>query len=141
MLCFSLPGLLRCDQQYFGKIGIKENLVEKLKEIGEIEVTPDCEVVLPTKICRKCFRKVTDLANGLKECKKVCLETNQKLQLEKKARLKRGRKASSPTQGQQQKRHEQIQTAELAVRHFHGNSLPTVEVVQTRNNNSSPPRV
>ena len=76
----------------------------------------------------------------MKEFREVCFEINQKLQLEK-ARLKRGRNASSPTQGPQQKRHKQIQTAEFAVRHFNGNILPTVEVVQTRNNNLSPARV
>ena len=37
----------------FGKLRIKENLAEKLKQIGQIEVTPDC-----TKICREFFRKV-----------------------------------------------------------------------------------
>ena len=44
-----------------GKLGIKENLAEKLKQIGQIEVTPDCDEVLCTKICRKFFRKVTVL--------------------------------------------------------------------------------
>ena len=91
-------------------------------------------------MCRQCFRKLTVLANGVKEFREVCFKTNQKLQLEK-ARLKRGRNASSPTQGPQQKRHKQIQTAEFAVRHFNGNILPIVEVVQTRNNNLSPSRV
>ena len=65
LLCFSLPGLLRCDQQYFGKIGIKENLAEKLKQIGQIQIIPDCEEVLGTKIGRKFFRKVTVLAKKL----------------------------------------------------------------------------
>ena len=51
----------------FGKIGIKENLAGKLKQIGQIEVTPDCEEVLRTKICWKFFRKVTVLANGVKK--------------------------------------------------------------------------
>ena len=51
----------------FGKLGLKENLAEKLKQIAQIEVTPDCEGVLRTKICRKFFRKVTDLANGVKK--------------------------------------------------------------------------
>ena len=51
----------------FGKLGIKENLARKLKQIGQIEVTPDCEEVLRTKIGRKLFRKVTVLANGLKK--------------------------------------------------------------------------
>ena len=37
----------------FGKVGIKENLAAKLKQIGEIEVFPDCEEALPSKICRK----------------------------------------------------------------------------------------
>ena len=36
----------------FGRIGVKENLAAKLKQIGEIEVFPDCEEALPTKICR-----------------------------------------------------------------------------------------
>ena len=51
----------------FGKLGIKENLDEKLTQIGQIEVTPDCEKVLRTKISRKFFRKVTVLANGVKK--------------------------------------------------------------------------
>ena len=51
----------------FGKLGIKENFARKLKQIGQIEVTPDCEEVLRTKICRKFFRKVTVLANGVKK--------------------------------------------------------------------------
>ena len=53
----------------FGKLGMKGNLAEKLKEIEEIEVTPGCEKVLPTKLCRKFFRKVTVLANGVKKKK------------------------------------------------------------------------
>ena len=51
----------------FGKHGIKENLAEKLKQIEEIEVTPDCEEVIPTKFCRKFFRKFKALANGVKK--------------------------------------------------------------------------
>ena len=51
----------------FGKLGLKENVVEKLKQIAQIEVTPDCEGVLRTKICWKFFRKVPDLANGVKK--------------------------------------------------------------------------
>ena len=31
----------------FGKLRVKENLAEKLKQIEEIEVTPDCEEVIP----------------------------------------------------------------------------------------------
>lgn len=50
----------------FGNRGIKTNLAEKLKQIGEIEVTPDCEEVLPTKICKEFFCKVKILANGVK---------------------------------------------------------------------------
>jgi len=42
LLRFSLPGFLRCDQ-IFGKLGIKENFAEKVKQIGEIEITADCE--------------------------------------------------------------------------------------------------
>ena len=37
----------------FGKLGVKKNVDAKMKQIKEIEVTPDCEEVLPTKICRK----------------------------------------------------------------------------------------
>ena len=37
----------------FGKLGIKENVDEKLERIKKIEATPDCEEVLPTKMCRK----------------------------------------------------------------------------------------
>ena len=49
------------------KLGIKEKLAEKLTQIGQIEVTPDCEKVLRTKISRKFFRKVTVLENGVKK--------------------------------------------------------------------------
>ena len=49
------------------KLGIKEKLAEKLKQIGRIEVNPDCEEVLRTKIWRKFFRKVTVPANGVKK--------------------------------------------------------------------------
>ena len=49
------------------RLGIKENLAEKLKWIGQIEVTPDCEEVQCTKICGKCFRKIAVLANGVKK--------------------------------------------------------------------------
>ena len=49
------------------KLGIKEKLAEKLKQIGQIEVNPDCEEVLRTKVSRKFFRKVTVLANGVKK--------------------------------------------------------------------------
>jgi len=41
-LRFSLPGLLRCDQN-FRKLGIKENFAERVKQIEEIEITADCE--------------------------------------------------------------------------------------------------
>ena len=44
-----------------GKLGIKEKIAEKLKQSGQIEVTPDCDEVLCTKICRKFYRKVTIL--------------------------------------------------------------------------------
>ena len=54
-------------------LGIKENLVEKLKQIGQIEVTPDCEEVLRTKICRKFFSKVPVLANGVKKSTTVSI--------------------------------------------------------------------
>ena len=43
----------------FGKLGIKENVAEKLKQIEKIQVTPDCEEFLRTKICKKFFTKVT----------------------------------------------------------------------------------
>ena len=49
------------------RLGIKENLAEKLKQIGQIEVTPDCEEVQCTKICGKFFRKIPVLANGVKK--------------------------------------------------------------------------
>ena len=49
------------------KLGIKEKPTEKLTQIGQIEVNPDCEEVLRTKISRKFFRKVTVLENGVKK--------------------------------------------------------------------------
>ena len=45
---------------------MKENLAERLKQIGEIQVALDFEEVLRTKICWKFFRKVTVLANDVK---------------------------------------------------------------------------
>ena len=46
---------------------LRMKLAEKLKQIGRIEVNPDCEEVLRTKISRKFLRKVTVLANGVKK--------------------------------------------------------------------------
>ena len=49
----------------FGKTSIKENLLQKLNEIGKIEVCERDEDFLPTKICRKCYRKITGLAKSI----------------------------------------------------------------------------
>ena len=46
----------------FGKLEIKENLAEKLKQIGQVEVTPDCEEVLRTK--GKWCEKINDSFNN-----------------------------------------------------------------------------
>ena len=51
----------------FRKARDKESLAEKLKQIGQIQVTPDCEEALGTKIGKKFFRKVTVLENGVKK--------------------------------------------------------------------------
>ena len=51
----------------FGKLGIKENLAGKLKQIGQIEVTPECEEVLRSKVCWKFLSRVTVLPNGVKK--------------------------------------------------------------------------
>ena len=50
---------------------------EKLEswKIGQIEVTPDSEEVLRTKICWKFFRKVTVLANGVKKSRTASIIT------------------------------------------------------------------
>ena len=55
----------------------KENLVEKLKDIGQIEVQEGDVNILPTKFCRKCFRKIARLAKDLHAFRHICLKSKQ----------------------------------------------------------------
>jgi len=79
----------------FGKTARRENVTEKLKEVGRIEVQDSDEDFLTTKICRKCFRKVTGLAKAIDDFRNICsqLIEIQMADLDN-ARLKRGGKPS-----------------------------------------------
>ena len=60
---------------WFGKMAKKENLVEKVKDIGQVEVLQDKEVnVHPTKMCRKSFRKIAKLPKGVHAFRDICLK-------------------------------------------------------------------
>ena len=61
LLRFSLPVACYDTINNFGKLGINENLAEKLEQSGQIEITPDRDEVPPTKIWKKFFRKATYL--------------------------------------------------------------------------------
>ena len=61
----------------FGKTAKKENLVEKLKDIGQIEVQEEDVNIRPTKMCRKCFRKITRLAKDVHAFRDICLKSKQ----------------------------------------------------------------
>ena len=89
----------------FGKTSERENLLQKLNGIGKIEVCEQDEDVLPTKICRKCFRKITALAKALDDFRSLCSKSreNQIKDLEN-VRLKRGRKACSPQEPNEKRR-------------------------------------
>lgn len=102
----------------FGKTAQKENLVEKLKEIGGIEVLEEDVSAVSTLICRKCFRKVVGLDKAVHAFRDMCL--NSKIQNEK-VRQKRGRNPFSPTvQDNPEKRLRQssLQSDQFTVRHF-----------------------
>ena len=83
----------------FGKTAQRENVIEKLKEVGKIEVQESDQDFLTTKICRKCFRKVTGLAKAIDDFRNICSQSKE-IQISDldNARLKRGRKPSTPTQ-------------------------------------------
>lgn len=106
----------------FGKTAEKENVIEKLKEMGRIEVLEEDVDFLPTKICRKCFRKVTGIAKAVYDFRKICSQSKE-IQIEDmdNARLKRGRKPSSLTQGPQGKR--RSVPTEFTTQHFNNNTL------------------
>ena len=89
----------------FGKTLERENLLQKLNEIGKIKVCKQDEDFLPTKICRKCFRKITALAKALEDFRSLCSKSreNQHKDLEN-VRLKRGRKACSPQEPNEKRR-------------------------------------
>ena len=102
----------------FGKTAQRENVIEKLKEVGKIEVQESDQDFLTTKICRKCFRKVTGLAKAMDDFRNICSQSKeiQTSDLDN-ARLKRGRKPSTPTQEPHGKRRPTIPT-EFTTRHF-----------------------
>lgn len=100
----------------FGLLALKENVAEKIQQIGGIDVRSEefLSTPTPTKICRKCFRKVTGLSKAIEQFRNLCTESRRN-QVEHvgKARLKRGRKASSPMGPEQQKRWEQMETVNV----------------------------
>ena len=102
----------------FGKTAQRENVLEKLKEVVKIEVLDSDEDFLTTKICRKCFRKVTGLAKAIDDFRNICSQSKE-IQIADldNARLKRGRKPSTPTQEPHGKRRPTIPT-EFTTRHF-----------------------
>ena len=61
----------------FGKTAKKENLVEKLKDIGQIEVQEEDVNIRPTKMCRKCLRKITRLAKDVHAFRDICLKSKE----------------------------------------------------------------
>ena len=77
----------------FGKTAKRENVVEKLKEVGKIEVQESDRDFLTTKICRKCFRKIKGLAKAIDDFRNICTQSKE-IQISDldNARLKRGRK-------------------------------------------------
>ena len=99
----------------FGKTAQRENVIEKLKEVGKIEVQESDQDLLTTKICRKCFRKVTGLAKAMDEFRNICSQSKE-IQISdlNNARLKHGRKPSTPAQEPHGKRKPTIPTE----RHF-----------------------
>jgi len=102
-----------------GKTSERENLLQKLKKIGDVEKREEDEDFLPTKICRKCFRKVTGLAKAVGDFRKLCSESKdtQYEDLEN-ACLKRGRKACSRTHEPKKKRRQAVKAKAFTVRHF-----------------------
>ena len=83
----------------FGKTAQRENVIEKLKEVEKIEVLESDQDLLTTKICRKCFRKVTGIAKAMDEFRNISSQSKE-IQISdlNNARLKRGRKPSTPAQ-------------------------------------------
>jgi len=61
----------------YGKTTAKENLAEKLKEIGGIKVWEDVADFFPTMICRKCFRKTIGLTKALYIFRTICLQSKK----------------------------------------------------------------
>ena len=111
----------------FGKTAQRENLIEKLKEVGKIKVQESDQDLLTTKICRKCFRKVTGLAKAMDDFRNICSQSKE-IQISdlNNAHLKRGRKHSTPAQESHGKRKPTIAT-EFTTRHFETTSLPPAD--------------
>ena len=107
----------------FGKTAQRENVIEKLKEVGKIEVQESDRDFLTTKICRKCFRKITGLAKAIDDFRNICTQSKE-IQISDldNARLKRGRKPSTPTQEPHGKRRPTIPT-EFTTQHFDTTTL------------------
>ena len=58
----------------FGKTAKKENLVEKVKDTGQIKVQEEDLNIRPTKMCRKCFRKMAKVAKDVHGFRDICLK-------------------------------------------------------------------
>lgn len=114
----------------FGKTAQRENVIEKLKEVGKIQVQESDENFLTSKICRKCFRKVTGLGKAIDDFRKICLQSKE-IQIAglDNARLKCGRKPSTPTKEPLGKRRPTVPTEFTTQhrRHTKSNSYKGIE--------------
>ena len=63
----------------FGKRAQIENVIEKLKELGKIEVQESDQDLLTTKICSKSFQKVTGLAKAMDEFRNNCSQSKKSI--------------------------------------------------------------
>lgn len=108
----------------FGKTAKKENIEKKLKEIGAIEVSEEDVGIRSTKVCRKCFRKISGLGKAVHAFRDMCLKSKQihYEDMSRNTRQKRGRNPCSPAQENREKRIRQSLSSEFAVRHFDANT-------------------
>ena len=109
----------------FRKTAKKENLVKKLKDIGKIEVQEEDVNILPTKVCRKCFRKIARLAKDVHAFRDICLKSKQIQEIHINARQKRGRNLYPPAQHNPEKKIRQCDSSEFTVRHFNNTPADT----------------
>ena len=111
----------------FGKTVQREKLIEKLIEVGKIQVQESDEDLVTTKICRKCFQKVTGLAKAIDYFRNICSQSKeiQAADLDN-AHLKSGRRPSTPTQERSGKQRPTVPT-EFTTRHFDTTTLTPVD--------------